>query len=149
MVKINNVRSGSTPALTERDTTGRTERTGGLFPADLSKAEDNLSQEKLGELLAKIDEQGKRLGEVPTYAELKAYRELVRSFLAEAVGRAYTLQSQTGWDRHGRQKMYAVVKEIDQQLADLAEDVRHGQERQLQIMGRLDAIRGMLVDLYS
>ena len=86
---------------------------------------------------------------MPTYAELKAYRELVRSFLSEAVGRAYTLQSQTGWDRHGRQKMYAIVKEIDQHLAALAEDVRHGQERQLQIMGRLDAIRGMLVDLYS
>ncbi len=149
MVKINNVRSGSTPALTERESAGRAERAGGLFPADLAKAEDTLSQEKLGELLTKIDEQGRRLGEVPTYAELKAYRELVRSFLAEAVGRAYTLQSQTGWDRHGRQKMYAVVKEIDQQLAELAEDVRHGQERQLQIMGRLDAIRGMLVDLYS
>jgi uncharacterized protein YaaR (DUF327 family) len=149
MVKINNVRSGSTPVPTERETGSRAERAGGLFPADLSKAEDSLSQEKLGELLTKLDEQGRRLGEVPTYAELKAYRELVRSFLAEAVGRAYTLQSQTGWDRHGRQKMYAVVKEIDQQLAELAEDVRLGQERQLQIMGRLDAIRGMLVDLYS
>ena len=149
MVKINNVRSGSTPVLSERDTTGRAERAGGPFTADLTKAEDTLSQEKLGEMLAKIDEQGKRLGEMPTYAELKAYRELVRSFLAEAVGRAYTLQSQTGWDRHGRQKMYAVVKEIDQQLAELTEDVRQGQERQLQIMGRLDAIRGMLVDLYG
>lgn len=149
MVKINNLRSGAAPVLTERETAGRVEKSGGPFTTDLAKAEDTLSQERLGELLAKIDEQGKRLGEMPTYAELKAYRELVRSFLGEAVGRAYTLQSQTGWDRHGRQKMYAVVKEIDQQLAELAEDVRHGQERQLQIMGRLDAIRGMLVDLYG
>ncbi len=149
MVKINNVSSGGTTVLPERDTTGRVDKVAGPFTTDLSKAEDTLSQERLGELLAKIDEQGRRLGEMPTYAELKAYRELVRSFLGEAVGRAYTLQSQTGWDRNGRQKMYAVVKEIDQQLAELAEDVRHGQERQLQIMGRLDAIRGMLVDLYG
>lgn len=149
MVKINNVRSGGAPVLSERETAGRTERAEGPFTADMTRADDALSQEKLAELLGKIDEQGKRLGEMPTYAELKAYREYVRSFLAEAVGRAYTLQSQTGWDRHGRQKMYAVVKEIDQHLAELTEDVRHGQERQLQIMGRLDAIRGMLVDLYS
>lgn len=149
MVKINNVRSGGTPVLPEREATGHPEKVGGLFTADLSKAQDSLSKEKMNELLDKITEQGRRLGEVPTYAELKAYRELVRSFLAEAVGRAYTLQSQTGWDRQGRQKMYAVVKEIDHQLAELTEDVRHGQERQLQIMGRLDAIRGMLVDLYS
>lgn len=149
MVKINNVRSGGTPVLPEREAAGHPEKVGGIFTADLAKAQDSLSKEKMNELLDKITEQGRRLGEVPTYAELKAYRELVRSFLAEAVGRAYTLQSQTGWDRHGRQKMYAVVKEIDHQLAELAEDVRHGQERQLQIMGRLDAIRGMLVDLYS
>jgi len=149
MVKINNLRSGATPVLTEREPAGRVGKSGGPFTTDLAKAEDALSQERLSELLAKIDEQGKRLGEMPTYAELKAYRELVRSFLGEAVGRAYTLQAQTGWDRHGRQKIYAGVKEIDQHLAALAEDVRHGQERQLQIMGRLDAIRGMLVDLYG
>ncbi len=149
MVKINNVRSGGTPVLPEREAAGHPEKVGGLFTADLSKAQDSLSKEKMNELLDKITEQGRRLGEVPTYAELKAYRELVRSFLGEAVGQAYTLQSQTGWDRQGRQKMYAVVKEIDHQLAELAEDVRQGQERQLQIMGRLDAIRGMLVDLYS
>ena len=149
MVKINNVRSGGTPVLPEREAAGHPEKVGGRFTADLSKAQDSLSKEKMNELLDKITEQGRRLGEVPTYAELKAYRELVRSFLGEAVGQAYTLQSQTGWDRQGRQKMYAVVKEIDHQLAELAEDVRQGQERQLQIMGRLDAIRGMLVDLYS
>lgn len=149
MVKINNLRSAGAPVITEREAAGRTDRAGGLFATDLVKAEDAMTQEKLKSLLDQITAQGKKLGEVPTYAELKAYRELVRSFLAEAVGRAYTLQSQTGWDRQGRQKMYAIVKEIDQQLAELAEDVRHGQERQLQIMGRLDAIRGMLVDLYS
>lgn len=149
MVKINSLRSAGSPVVADRETVGRPDRAGGAFAADMTKAQDNLSHEKLKELLDQITAQGKRLGEVPTYAELKAYRELVRSFLAEAVGRAYTLQSQSGWDRHGRQKMYAIVKEIDQQLAELTEDVRHGQERQLQIMGRLDAIRGMLVDLYS
>jgi uncharacterized protein YaaR (DUF327 family) len=30
----------------------------------------------------------------------------------------------------------------------LTEDVRHGQERQLEIMAKQDAIRGMLVDMY-
>jgi Uncharacterized protein conserved in bacteria len=149
MVEINKVGSGNAPLRAEREAPSRVGKADSQFSADLSRTQDALSQEKLGELLDRITEQGRRLGEVPTYAEMKAYRELVRSFLTEAVGRAYTLQSQSGWDRHGRQKIYATVKEIDEQLAGLAEDVRLGQERQLQIMGRLDAIRGMLVDLYG
>jgi hypothetical protein len=143
------MRSSSTRPITDRDSAGRSEKPETQFAADLLKSQDAMSKEKLGALLEQITAQGKRLGEVPTYAELKAYRELVRSFLGEVVGRAYTLQSQTGWDRQGRQKLYSTIKEIDQQLAGLAEDVRQGQERQLDIMSRLDAIRGMLVDLYS
>lgn len=148
-MKINKLGTGGAPLVADRETAARTERSEELFYGDLTKAQSDLSQEKLKELLDKITAQGKRLGEVPTYSELKAYRELVRSFLSETVSRAYTLESQAGWDRHGRQKIYTTVKKIDAELAGLTEDVRFGQERQLQIMNRLDAIRGMLVDLYS
>lgn len=148
-MKISKLGSGSAPPVAERDQAARAERTDDIFSADLTRAEDGLSREKLQELLDKINAQGQKLSQAPTYAELKAYRDLVRSFLGEAVGRAYTLQSQAGWDRYGRQKLYVTIKEIDKELAGLTEDVRHGQERQLQIMGRLDAIRGMLVDLYG
>jgi uncharacterized protein YaaR (DUF327 family) len=128
---------------------GKQGKSGGQFATDLLRTQDALSKERLDALLNQITEQGKRLGEVPTYAELKAYKELVRSFLGEAVGRAYTLQSETGWDRHGRQKMYSTIKEIDRQLTGVAEDIRQGQAHQLDIMAKMDAIRGMLVDLYS
>ncbi len=69
-------------------------------------------------------------------------------FVGEAVGQMYTLQSQAGWDRHGRQKIYTIVKKVDETLESLTEDVRQGQERRLDIMAKQDAIRGMLVDLY-
>jgi len=148
-MKVNNIRSSNLPAVGDRDVSGKSEKTAGLFAADLLKNQDALSQERLNSLLDQITAQGKKLGDVPTYSELKGYRELVRSFLGEIVGRAYVHQSQTGWDRQGRQKMYSTIKEIDHQLAQLAEDVRQGQERQLEILGRLDNIRGMLVDLYT
>lgn len=148
-MKINKLGTGGAPLVADRETATRTERTEELFSGDLARAKSDLSQEKLKELLDKITAQGKKLGQVPTYSELKTYRELVRAFLSETVSRAYTLESEAGWDRQGRQKIYTTVKKIDSELADLAEDVRFGQERQLQIMNRLDAIRGMLVDLYS
>lgn len=147
-MKINNRSTASSLPITERDTGGKTEKTSGFFAADLLKSQDGQSRERLDALLAQIDEQGKKLGQVPTYAELKSYRELVRSFIGEAVGRMYNLQSQSGWDRYGRQKMYTTIKKVDVALESLTEDVRQGQTRRLDIMAKQDAIRGMLVDLY-
>lgn len=147
-MKINKMGSPNPQLLVEHEVGNRTEKTNSFFATDLRQAEDGQSKERLSALLEEITKQGKRLGQVPTYSELKTYRELVRRFVGEAVGRMYSLQSQTGWDRYGRQKMYTTIKKIDDKLSELTEDVRHGQERQLEIMDKQDAIRGMLVDMY-
>ena len=80
---------------------------------------------------------------------MKAYRDLVKKFMTEAVGSMYDLESNTGWDRKGRQKVYTLVKKIDAEMEELTEYVRHGQEKQLNILEKLGSIRGMLVDLYT
>ncbi|MBP2650404.1 MAG: hypothetical protein H6Q74_1229 [Firmicutes bacterium] len=148
-MKINNLRSMGAKPITDREVTGKPEGSSNLFTSELVKNQEAMSKERLNALLEKLDSQGKRLGDVPTYSELKAYRELVRGFLGEVVSQAYIVQSDVGWDRQGRQKLYSVIKEIDKHLTGLAEDVRVGQERQLNILAKVDAIRGMLVDLYG
>lgn len=147
-MKINKMGAASPQPFIEHEVGSRAEKSTSFFAADLRQAEDGQSKERLNALLDEITRQGKRLGQVPTYSELKTYRELVRRFVGEAVGRMYNLHSNTGWDRHGRQKMYTIIRQIDDNLAGLTEDVRQGQERQLEIMAKQDAIRGMLVDLY-
>jgi len=147
-MKINTLGTPQLPSPLERDTTNKTETSQGHFASDLLKNQDGQSRERLNALLVEIDNQGKKLGEVPTYSELKKYREVVRQFVGEAVGRMYTLQSQQGWDRHGRQKVYTIIKKVDATLDSLTEDVRQGQEKKLDILAKQDAIRGMLVDLY-
>jgi uncharacterized protein YaaR (DUF327 family) len=124
------------------------ERPQQLFGAKLAKNMDDDYRARLNKLLEKITEQGEQLSQNPTYAELRSYRNLVRSFIGETVNRSYVLESRLGWDNRGRQKMYSVIKRVDEEMAGLAEDVRIGQERQLSIMERLGAIRGLLVDLY-
>lgn len=119
------------------------------FSVDLSKESGQQTKQRLEELLGKIQQQGKRLGQTPTFGELKLYRELVKTFMTEAVGQMYEVESGAGWDRRGRQKAYTLVKKIDVTLESMTEDVRQGQERQLAILGKMDSIRGMLVDLYT
>jgi len=145
-----NPRGGTVPLpVAERETAGKQERVGSRFAHTLQKAQDHITHERLTNLLAEITAQGRRLGEIPTYAELKAYRKLIGSFMEEVISRMYTVETKTGWDLRGRQKMFTIVREIDKVLAGLAEDIRHGQERQLAILQKVDAIRGLLIDLYT
>ena len=147
-MKINKMGTTNPAFPLERESGGKVEKSSDPFALNLAKSQDSQSREKLEELMEAIAAQGKRLALVPTFGELKSYRELVREFLGEAVGRMYNLQSQSGWDRQGRQKVFTTVKQIDSTLASLTEDVRLGQERQLNIANKLGAIQGMLVDLY-
>ncbi len=119
------------------------------FSVDLSKESDQQVRAHLEELLGKIQQQGKRLGQTPTFSELRSYRELVKKFMSEAVGQMYDVESGTGWDRRGRQKAYTLVRKVDETLESLTEDVRSGQEKQLDILAKMDSIRGMLVDMYT
>ena len=119
------------------------------FSAELTDQRGNMTREELEALLKKIDEQGAKLTKTPTYDELRAYRGLVQEFVNEAVSHMYELHTSAGWDRMGRQKVYTTVRSIDDELEKMAEHIRLGQSDQLAIIASQDAIRGMLVDLYS
>jgi uncharacterized protein YaaR (DUF327 family) len=149
LMKISKMGSSNLAAVPEHENGSKPEKAGNSFNSELFKIQDDQSLERMNELLDKITDQGKKLGLVPTYAELKTYRELVRGFIGEAVSRMYTMEKKTGWDGQGRHKMYTIIKKIDDKLAEMTEDIRSGQERQINILAKHDAIRGMLVDLYG
>ena len=128
---------------------GRAIATDTSFSAELTDQQGSMTREQLEELLRKIDEQGARLTKTPTYDELRAYRSLVQEFVGEAVSHMYELHTSAGWDRMGRQKVYTTVRKIDEELERMAEHIRVGQADSLSIIASQDAIRGMLVDLYS
>ncbi len=148
-MKIQSTRTTSPAVTGERDASGHSGQVAQYFATELTNQADDQYHERLTDLMKKIDEQGERLGKVPTFADLKQYRTLVRQFLGETVNRAFLLESRMGWDGRGRQKVFSTIRQVDGELAGLAEDVRKGQSAQLDVLGRLDSIRGLLVDLYT
>ena len=146
---LSSQRSSSAVAAIERGGHERVDGADTSFSSELADQESSMTREQLEELLKKIDEQGARLTNTPTYDELKSYRSLVKEFVGEVVSRMYALNSSAGWDRLGRQKVYTTVRKIDDELEAMAEHIRLGQADSLTIVASQDAIRGMLVDLYS
>lgn len=146
-LKVDNMTTHG-PSLTRVHDNDKVIDTDTDFSTELANQEESLSSEQLDKLLKQIDEQGARLSKTPTYDELKAYRTLIKNFVGEAVNNMYELHTQSGWDRMGRQKVYTTVRKIDKKLEEIAEKIRLGQSKQLDIIASHDAIRGLLVDLY-
>lgn len=119
------------------------------FSETLNSHEQSLTRQELERLLQEIDKQAARLSRTPTYDELKSYRNLVKTFVEEAVEKMYTLDVRQGFDSRGRQKIYTTVRLIDEELDKLADKIRTGQKDALTIVDSQDAIRGLLIDLYQ
>ena len=141
---------GARPAMTARgpETGYRAASLDSDFASELEDQQGNMTREQLQQMLEEIDAQGQRLTNTPTYDELKSYRSLIKNFVGTVVSQMYAVNTQAGWDRMGRQKVYTTVRKIDRELENMAEKIRLGQTKQLDIVASHDAIRGMLVDLY-
>lgn len=141
---------GTRPAIPSQnmDAGHRAASLEGDFASQLEDQQGDVTREQLQQMLEQIDEQGQKLTNTPTYDELKSYRSLIKNFVGTVVSQMYSVNTQAGWDRMGRQKVYTTVRKIDRELENMAEKIRLGQTKQLDIVASHDAIRGMLVDLY-
>lgn len=106
------------------------------------------TKEACTQLLQQIDEQSRELKRGLTMEGLKQYTQLVRSFMKEALSQTYKLDETTYWDGSGNRRSSILVKKIDQALEELVESVVKQEKPQLDLVARLDEIRGWLVDLY-
>lgn len=99
-------------------------------------------------LLQQIDEQSAQLKKAPTPTGIKRYRKLVQAFMKETLSQSYTLNQRTHWDRNGNRKVFVTVKKINESLEALADEVLNKEKEQIDLVAKLDEIRGLLVDLY-
>ncbi|OCL25793.1 hypothetical protein U472_15855 [Orenia metallireducens] len=115
------------------------------FLEELTKMHGVQIKGKLDELLEMIDQQGDRLNKHRTFRELIRYKKMVKQFVKEAIGQMYNVQE----DYSPMQgKIHTIVKSVDESLEDLTKMILDKQASQLDILGKLDEVRGMLVDLY-
>ena len=119
------------------------------FPDVLQEFQVSPWEANLEELLEKLDQIGKRLAANFSIYDLKEYKDTLRNFIQETLGKAYQLKNETGWSRQGRPKLYQSLELINQELELLSKMVLSKQKDQIKILEKLGHIRGILVDLYS
>lgn len=113
----------------------------------ISNIEEKDLQEKLGNMMREITEQGEKIAKHMDIRDMKKYRELVKGFLNEVVNRSHKFSRENFLDRRGRHRVYGIVKMVDENLDNLAKELVKDEKDHLAIVGTIDDIRGLLLDV--
>lgn len=124
------------------------EKSDGDFKFTLtSQIEERDLQQKLNSLMEDITSQGKKISEHMDIKDMKRYRELVKDFMNEVVNRSHKFSRENFLDRRGRHRVYGIVKLVDKNLDELASELVKDEKDHLTILGKVDEIRGLLLDI--
>ncbi|HEY8350020.1 MAG TPA: YaaR family protein [Clostridia bacterium] len=121
----------------------------GEFRHQLKMAEDVGYEQYLKDLVDEITRQGERLAERVDIRELKIYKKLIAEFLDLAVGKSKKFSKRNLLDRRGRHRVFAIVKNINEEVERLTQDVLNGEKDNLKLLQRLADIRGLILDLFT
>lgn len=115
----------------------------------MSSIEESGLQERLSVMMEEITMQGKKLGKHMDIRDMKHYRRLIKDFMNEIVNRSHKFSRENFLDRRGRHRVYGMIKRVDATLDELAGELLKEEKDSLTILGKIDEIRGMLLDIIT
>jgi len=118
------------------------------FQSHLVMAEDSNYKQRLDSLMRDIVKQGEILAKRVDIRELKIYKKLIAEFLGLAIGNSKKFSKKSILDRRGRHKVFAIIKNINEELDKLTQDVLNGESDNISLLRRIEDIRGLILDLF-
>ncbi len=115
----------------------------------LSNIEEAGLQERLQLMFEDIVQQGKKIAKRTDISEMRQYRQLIKDFLNEVVNRSHQFSRENFLDRRGRHRVYGIIKLIDKNLDELAEELIKDEKDHIAILNKIDEIRGLILDILT
>ena len=144
-IKVNNVTQ-----VTQVPDTAPTDTGDGSFKFTLASAiSDADLQAKVDLLMNDITAQGNRIAQHMDIRDMKKYRGLIRDFLNEVVYRSHKFSRENFLDLKGRHRVYGIIRLIDANLDELAQELVKDEKDHIAILGKIGEIRGLLLDILT
>lgn len=113
-----------------------------------SHIEEAELQTKLQTLMEEITMQGNKLAKRRDVKDMKHYRGLVKEFLNEVVTHSHAFSRENFLDRRGRHRVYGIIRLVDENLDQLAQELMKDEKDNLAILNKIGEIRGLLLDIF-
>ena len=123
-------------------------KSGADFQSQLKELNQKEIRERFDRLFNIVDEQGKKLKESLDKEDLYEYKRRVKDFLRMIQKEFVQAKQSYSWDAAGNLKTHTIIEEINQNLDVLHEMFFQEQADVLEIVKKIDEIRGLLLDLY-
>lgn len=143
-VKVNSVQQAQAIEITNRK---EISNEGDFKFTLLSKIEEDELQAKLNSMIKDINIQGDKIAKHMDIKDMKKYRELIKNFMNEVVTHSHKFSRENFLDKRGRHRVYGIVKLIDKNVDELAQELLKEEKNHLNILGKIDEIKGLLLDL--
>lgn len=124
------------------------ERISNDFNKTLSEIQTTKHRE-LADFLARLDTLGSKLVQSMSVKDLNEFRVTIKSFLRSTFGQSSKMQEESFWDAHGRHKMLARVTKINSALDELGRQFIDNNPKPLDVLSKIDQIRGLIFDLFA
>lgn len=144
-VKVNQVTQAQpveqTVKATQSDGTFKFTLTSRIAEAEL--------QSKLNGLMEQITDQGQKLAKRRDIKDMRRYRALIKDFMNEVVSHSHSFTRENFLDRRGRHRVYGIIRLIDENLDELAQELVKDETDNLAILAKIGEIRGLLLDIFT
>ena len=113
----------------------------------LNKLSDSQLAARLHGLIGEISDLGKRITRHMDLGDLKSYRRMVTDFINEVVTHSHEFSRENFLDRRGRHRVYGIVRMVNKDLDELAQELLKSEKDHLTILDLVNEIQGLLLDI--
>lgn len=114
-----------------------------------SKLEDASLAERLNLMMQDIVQQGERISKKNDIKDMQRYRILIKDFLNEVVTRSHVFSRENFLDRKGRHRVYGIIRQVDDELDELARELVKDEKDNIAILAKIGQIQGLLLDIFT
>lgn len=144
-IKVNQVSQAARPEAPQK-----VQETDDAFHFTLvSHIEEKELQARLTTLMEEITMQGNKLARKRDVRDMKKYRGLIKDFMNEIINRSHSFSRENFLDRKGRHRVYGIIRLVDENLDELAQELMKEEQDHLAILSRIGEIRGLLLDILT
>lgn len=118
------------------------------FDKIVQSTTQQLKQQEIQQLMKDITVQGDKLSRFRSFRDLAKFKRLVKDFLAETVYNGLDLEKSQHFGLEGHSQQLAIVKEVDEQLIQLTDDIINQERGTVDLLGIIGEIKGLLMSLY-
>lgn len=116
------------------------------FSQNFNFARERKNEQQLKKIMDDIKKKGDRLAITKCYADVKAYKRMIREYLESVMSYMYSVKKDISF---WQTQYFVTVDKVDIKLEELTEMLLSQEKENLNIAATIDDISGLLVDIYK